>query len=201
MFKKSALIIVTIFIFVSSAHASMTGIGFGVHGGMVSGYNNLTLEQSIKAAYGNFSLKKNMPDVGIHLIIGTLRVVTIDGSVDYGWKKLGVFSGLSLNYSTLSATAALRASLPLGPIKPYAGAGLGVYRNVYSLTGDQLNGVAIILPADETKVGYLAKGGVEVNIPMFPLTPFAEFRYNHIPTKGNATHYYQVLGGVTFNLP
>jgi opacity protein-like surface antigen len=198
MLRKLASVIAPILILISSSHASLTGLGIGVHGGLVSSYNNLTLEQSIRAANSNFSLKKNMPDVGIHLIVGTLRIVTLDGSLDYGWKKLAVVSGISLNYSTLSATAAVRVLFPLAAVKPYVGAGIGLYRNVYSLSGSQ---GAIILPANDTKVGYLAKGGVEVNIPLFPLTPFAEFRYNHVPTRGHVTHYYQVLGGITFNLP
>ncbi len=201
MFKKTIPLMAMIIVIASSSYAGMTGLGFGIHGGMVSGYNNLTLEQSVKDAYGGFSLKTSMPDIGFHLIVGTLRVVTVDGSIDYGWKKAEIYQGLSLTYSTLSATAAVRGSIPLAVVSPYAGVGLGLYRNAYSLSGGPLNHEVIVLPSKETKVGYLVKGGVNVNIPLFPFTPFAEFRYNHIPTSGKATHFYQVLAGITLNLP
>jgi opacity protein-like surface antigen len=201
MSKKVIPIIALTLVFFSSANAGLTGIGFGIHGGIISSYNNLTLEQSIQAVYGDFSIEKNMPDLGFHVVISTLRIVTFDGSFDYGWKKLAVFNGLDLTYSTLSATASVRAQMTLSMIKPYVGAGTGFYRNAYSLSGEQLNGGVIVLPADETKVGYLVKGGIELNIPMSPLTPFAEFRYNHVPTSGKATHFYQALAGLTLNLP
>jgi opacity protein-like surface antigen len=201
MSKKAFSVIAMILLLASSGHAGLTGIGFGVHGGVISGYNNLTLEESVKAAFGDFSLEKNMPDLGIHVVISTLRIVTFDGSFDYGWKKLAVFDGLDLTYSTLSATASVRGAMSLAILKPYVGAGLGLYRNAYSLSGGQLNGAVIVLPADETKVGYLVKAGLELNIPLSPITPFGEFRYNHIPTTGKATHYYQLLAGLTLNLP
>jgi opacity protein-like surface antigen len=200
MLKKAIPIIALILTLVSSGHTSLTGIGFGIHGGTISAYNNLTLEQSIKTIFNDFTLKKNMPDIGIHLKISTLRIITFDGSFDYGWQKLAVFQDLKLSYSTLSATACARGSISLGILKPYAGVGVGLYRNAYSISGGQLN-YPIVLPADETKVGYLVKGGIELGIPMFPLTPFGEFRYNQIPTSGKATHYYQLLAGITLNLP
>lgn len=199
---RKTLIILAVLLSSANSYASLTGICFGVHGGIVSGYNNLTLEQSIKVVNSNFSLKNNMPDLGVHVIIGTLRIITIDGSVDYGWKKVAAMQGVNLTYSTLSATASIRGSIPLAILSPYVGVGAGFYRNAYSLSVSGYSyQVVIPLPSNETKVGYLLKGGVEVHVPLFPLTPFAEFRYNHIPTSGKATHYYQALAGVTLNLP
>jgi hypothetical protein len=142
-----------------------------------------------------------MPDLGVHVIIGTLRIITIDGSVDYGWKKVVAIQGVDLTYSTLSATASVRGSIPLAILSPYGGVGAGFYINAYSLSGGPLNNKIIVIPANATKIGYLLKGGVEVHVSLFPLTPFAEFRYNHVPTRGEATHYYQALAGVTLNLP
>ncbi len=202
MLRKAIPVIVMTIMLASSGQAGLTGIGFGVHGGLISSYNNSTLEQSVKVAFGDFSLPKNMPDLGVHVVISTLRIVTFDGSFDYGWKKLAVFNGIDLSYSTLAASACVRTGFSLAILKPYAGAGLGFYRNAYSISGEQLNTpVPIMLPADETKVGYLVKAGLELNIPLSPITPFGEFRYNHVPTTGKATHYYQLLAGLTLNLP
>lgn len=185
----------------SAANAGVTGLGFGIHGGIVSGYNNFTLEESVKDAYRNltdFSLSKNMTDVGIHINIGTLRIVDLDGSLDYAWNKQTVYQDISLTYSILAAVASVRKSIPVGPIAPYAGVGLGLYRSAYSIGNGS---VVIVLPENGTKVGYHVKGGVGLNIPMFPIKPFAEFKYNQIQTSGKATKYYQLLAGLTFELP
>jgi len=198
---KKALTLGALLLVSANAQASLTGIGFGIHGGTISGYNNLTLEQSVKAAYSDFSLNKNMPDIGFHVVVSTLRIVTIDGSLDYGWKKVDVFQGLNLTYSTLSATASVRGTIPLVILGPYVGVGVGLYKNAYTLSGGPLGHNVIVLPANQAKIGYLLKAGVDVHIPLIPLTPFAEFRYNHIPTSGNSTHYYQALAGLTLNLP
>jgi hypothetical protein len=58
---RKRLIILGILISSTNVYAGLTGIGFGVHGGIVSGYNNLTLEQSVKDSVDNFSLKKTCP--------------------------------------------------------------------------------------------------------------------------------------------
>jgi opacity protein-like surface antigen len=185
----------------SVANAGLTGIGFGIHGGVVSGYNNLTLENSVKDAYRDvtdFSLSKNMADIGFHIDIGTLRVIDIEGAFDYGWKKQKVYQDVSLTYSMLSATAGLKKSLLMGPVKPYVGIGAGLYKSAYSIDNGS---VVVILPDNETKTGYYAKGGVGFSFPMFPIKPFAEFKYNQVQTSGKATKYYQILAGLTFELP
>lgn len=184
-----------------AAYAGVTGFGFGIHGGIVSGYNNLTLENSVKDAYQeitDFSLSKNMADIGFHINIGTLRVIDIEGSFDYGWKKQKVYQDISLTYSILSATAGLKKSLLMGPVSPYVGAGGGLYKSAYSIDNGS---VVVVLPDDETKTGFYLKGGLGLSIPMFPLKPFAEFKYNQIQTSGKATKYYQILAGLTFELP
>lgn len=198
---RKLLVIVIVALIYPMANAGVTGIGFGIHGGIVSGYNNETLENSVKDAYSDitdFSLSKNMADLGFDINIGTLRVIDIEGSFDYGWKKQKVYQDISLTYSMLSATAGLKKSLLIGPISPFVGAGAGLYRSAYSIGNGS---VIVVLPDNETKTGYYVKGGLGLNIPMFPLKPFAEFKYNQVQTSGKATKYYQILAGLTFELP
>lgn len=185
----------------SSAYAGVTGLGFGIHGGVVSGYNNLTLEESVKDAYRNltdFSLSKNMTDVGIHLNINTLRIVQLDANVDYAWKTQKVYQNVDLTYSTLAVTGTVRKSISLAILNPYAGVGLGLYRSAYSIKSGP---VTVVLPSDQTKLGYHAKAGVELNIPVLPLTPYAEFRYHIIQTAKHSTKFYAVVAGLTLDLP
>ena len=195
------LAIATLILLCPAAYAGITGLGFGVHGGIVSGYNNETLEQSVKDAFQNFtdfSLSKEMTGIGAHVKVGTLRVIDLDGSLDYAWKKQNVYQDYDLTYSIFSAAASVRKSIPIGILGPYVGAGVGFYRSAYSISNGS---VTVVLPSNETKVGYHVKGGLEFNIPVFPLTPFAEFKYNQIQTSGEATKFYQVFAGLTFDLP
>jgi opacity protein-like surface antigen len=198
---KKALVVSMLLWLCPAAYAGITGLGFGVHGGIVSGYNNKTLEQSVKDAFQSFtdfSLSKNMTGIGVHVKVGTLRIIDLDGSLDYAWKKQTVYQDIDLTYSIFSATASVRKSIPVGPLGPYIGAGLGLYRSAYSISSGS---VMVVLPSDETKVGYHVKGGLELNIPMFPLTPFAEFRYSQIQASGEAVKYQQIFAGLTLNLP
>jgi opacity protein-like surface antigen len=184
-----------------SAHAGITGLGFGIHGGLISNYDNPPLEQGLNDAFQDsidFSFSKDMTNIGAHLIIGTLRVIEFDVNLDYIWKSQAVYQDVELRYSVFAATAAIRKSFSIGILSPYAGAGLGLYRSAYSLKSENY---IIVLPSDETKLGYLLKGGLELNIPMFPLTPYAEFKYNHVKTSDDAIKFYQIIAGLTLNLP
>jgi opacity protein-like surface antigen len=184
-----------------AAHAGVTGLGFGIHGGIVSGYDNPTLEQSVKDAFQSltdFSLSKDMTNVGIHLKVGTLRVIDLNASLDYTWKSQNIYQDIDLTYSVVSGSASIEKSLSIGILSPYAGIGLGLYRSAYSMSNSD---VIVVLPSDETNIGYHVKGGLELNFPIFPLTPFAEFRYNQVQTSDEPTKFYQLTAGLTFNLP
>lgn len=185
-----------------AAFAGLSGIGIGVHGGIVSGYDNPTLENSIIAdpLFSGFELSKGMYDIGAHVNIGTLRIIEFDGNIDYAWKKQEVISGVDLTFSDFSITVAVRKSVTLGVLKPYVGVGAGLHATAFSLdVGGQT--VGVVLPENESKVGYLAKVGTELNIPLFPLTPYGEWRYNTIQTSGKATKYSSIIFGLTLDLP
>jgi opacity protein-like surface antigen len=185
---------------VSSALAGVSGLGIGVHGGLVSGYDNPILEESFLSDFPGFELTNDMYDIGAHLNIGTFRVIEFDVNLDYAWKKQEVASGIDLTFSDFSISGSVRKSLPLGVLKPYAGAGLGLHVIAYSLdVGGQV--VGVVLPDNESKSGFLFKAGLELNIPVFPLTPYGEYRYNIIQTTGKSTKYSSIIFGVTLDLP
>jgi len=198
----SRILAITLTVLIApAAHAGVTGLGFGIHGGIVSGYDNPTLEQSVKDAFQSltdFSLSKDMTNVGIHLKVGALRVIDLDGSLDYTWKKQNVYQDIDLTYSLVSASASIKKSFSIGILGPYAGAGVGLYRSAYSVSNAS---IIVVLPSNETNIGYHVKAGLELNFPMFPLTPYAEFRYNQVQTSNEPTKFYQLTGGLTFNLP
>lgn len=139
-----------------------------------------------------------MYDLGAHINIGTLRVIEIDAELDYAWKKQEIASGVNLSFSDFSVTGSIRKTIKLGLLNPYAGVGIGLHRVAYSLN---VGGIGIILPDNQSKTGYLIKAGVELDLPVFPLTPYAEWKYNVIQTADKSTKYTMLLIGLTLDLP
>ncbi len=199
---KKLIIIAIVSALTPNASAGLSGLGFGVHGGIVSGYDNPGLEEGLLAEplFAGFELTSDMYDIGAHLNIGTFRVIEFDANIDYAWKKQEVISGVDLTLSDISVTASVRKSIKLGVVKPYLGVGGGIHVVAYSLAlGGQV--VGVVLPDNESKTGYLLKAGAEFDIPLFPLTPYGEWRYNVIQTSGKSTKYSSIIFGITLDLP
>ena len=196
---KKLILIVIMAITASGANAGLSGLGIGIHGGIVSGYDNPVLEDSLVQQYTSIDFSGNMTNIGMHVDIGTLRIIEFDGSLDYAWKKQEVVQGIDLTFSDISVSASVKKSFPLAIVKPYAGAGLGIHALAYSI---EANGQPVaVLPENETKIGYHVKAGVALNIPVFPLTPFAEWKYNIIQTTDESTKYNSINVGITLDLP
>jgi opacity protein-like surface antigen len=188
-----------LFLLVGSEAGAITGLGFGVRGGVIQGYQNDKLND---IPTGKDDWLENMPMVGVHLKIGTLRIIHLEASVEYAWKKQDIdLIGLgktefSINDLSLNGTAKYMFSLIA--IKPYVGAGVGVHRLAYGIS---LDDQSVPIPEDENKLGYHVVGGVLLSPPATPLELMAEARYTRIQTGGASTKYATFLAGITFNLP
>lgn len=197
---RNVLLVVALVLAGSRAFAGLSGLGLGIHGGVVSGYDNPALKEGIPLDSLGIDLSEKMTDIGAHLKIGTFRIVGFDLNIDYAWKKQEIVSGIDLRFSDFSITASVRKSIALAALKPYIGVGVGQHWMAYSIElGDQVIGV--VLPEDESKVGYHFKAGVDLDFPVFPLTPYGEWRYNIIQTAGESTKYTVLLVGITLDLP
>jgi len=130
--KKITLIVAFVFV-VPSAYAGLTGIGIGIHGGIVSGYDNPVLEDSLIQEYPAMDFADNMTNIGMHVDIGTLRIIEFDGSIDYSWKKHEIIQGVDLTFSDISVSGSVKKSFPLAVLKPYAGVGIGIHALVIIL--------------------------------------------------------------------
>ena len=170
-----------IFMFIApAAFAGLTNIGIGIHGGVISGYDNPVLEDTLVRQYTQIDFSGNMNNLGMHVNIGTLRIIEFDGSLDYAWKKHEITQGVKLTFSDISISGSVIKPFPVAVLKPYIGAGVGIHALAYSLeTSGQPTAV---LPSNESKLGYHLKVGVALNLPLFPLTPSAEWKYNIIQT-------------------
>ena len=204
MNKKFFLLCVLLFAVLSGQAWGLTGLGFGVRGGMIQNYKNDNLDL-IPTESDDWL--KDMPVVGVHVKVGTLPVIDLEGSVEYAWKKktitvinpLGGDPGeaeFSLSDLSLNATAKYMFSVPA--LKPYLGAGLGLHRLVYGISHQDFS---IAIPEDQNKLGIHVVGGLLLSLPASPVEFFAEARFTSIQTEGEATRYTTILGGLTFNLP
>lgn len=199
MIKKLVFVLVFSVLTTGSEAWAITGLGIGVRGGIVQGYRNDNLN-SIPT--GEEDWLENMPMVGAHLKVGTLRIIHLEASVEYAWKEQDiVLTGLgktkfSVNDLSLNATAKYMFSF--AALKPYVGAGAGVHKIAYGVSTDAYS---VYIPEDESKTGFHGVGGVILSPPVFPLEFMAEAKYTTVQTEGASTRYATFLVGLTYKLP
>jgi opacity protein-like surface antigen len=177
---------------------AITGLGIGVRGGLIQNYKNSNLDSLPTQK----DFLKNMSLVGVHLKIGTLRIIHLEASMEYAWKKKEIIledkikADFTINDFSVNATAKYIFSFPI--IKPYAGAGVGLHRLVYKVSKGSYS---MYLPENQNRLGFHGVGGLLLKFPTVPFELFGEGRYTIIQTKDKATKYTTILAGLTFNLP
>lgn len=197
--KKTLTLCVFLFVLFGNQAWGLTGLGFGVRGGMILDYKNDNLNL---IPTQDQDWLKEMPVVGVHLKIGTLRVVHLEASVEYAWKETEIVlndftkTEFSVNDLSINATAKYIFAVPV--LKPYAGAGLGIHRLIYGISNKDYD---IFIPEDQNKMGFHVVGGILLSFPASPIELFAEARLTSIQTEGESTRYTAILGGLTFKLP
>lgn len=216
MLRKS-IYVIAIFMLVTSLTISKAqaapGLGFGVHGGVITGYNNETLRESIRQSFSDlsdFNLQKDMTDFGLHLDMNSFHIIAFDVTGDYMWRTQNIAftsggnrrSG-SFRYGDASITGDVKATLPLAVIMPYVGIGLGVHRAIFSST---IGDVTAILPSDQTLFAWDGLVGFAISAPTLPINPYAEWRYTSVEAPNARVagvaaarlKYQSFLVGVTF---
>ena len=198
--KKGCLLlwIFSLLLFGSEAWG-ITGLGIGIKGGVIQNYKNDNLN---RIPTQNQDWLKEMPLVGVHLKIGTLRIIHLEASIEYAWKEKEIVldnvirAEFSVNDLSLNGTAKYMFSFPV--LKPYLGAGVGIHRLVYGISNDDYS---VYVPEDQNRIGFHGVGGFLLSFPASPLELLAEVRYTSIQTQNEPTRYTTFLAGLTFNLP
>jgi hypothetical protein len=177
---------------------AITGLGIGVRGGLIQNYKN----SNLNSLPTQKDFVKGMTMAGVHLKIGTLRIIHLEASVEYAWKKKEIIledeikADFTINDLSLNATAKYIFSFPI--IKPYVGGGAGLHRWVYKVSKGSYS---MYLPENQNRLGFHGVGGLLLKFPAIPFELFGEGRYTVIQTKDKATRYTTILAGLTFNLP
>ncbi len=187
----------------------LTGIGLGVHAGRLSNFDYEPLADSLERAAALFGWEKStldddMTTIGVHLDVGTFQVIEITGNVDYTWKKTELSPDVDFRLSVFSYGAGVRKKFLQSIIKPFIGAGVGIHRLASSFESsyspaDRITVIAMI-PENQSKIGYYVAAGLSLEIPMLPLKPYGEYRYNMINTRDESTKFGTLIIGVTLGM-
>jgi opacity protein-like surface antigen len=186
-------------LFTASQTWAITGLGIGVRGGVIQGYKCDNLNS---LPTGKKDWLQDMPMIGAHLKVGTLRVIQLEASLEYAWKEQNltlpgsVRAKFSINDLSVNGTVKYMLSLPA--IKPYVGAGAGIHRLAYGISNHEFS---VYIPEDQSKLGLHVVGGVLLSVPVVPLELMAEARYTRVQTAEASTRYATFLAGLTYKLP
>jgi opacity protein-like surface antigen len=193
--KRLLLILVLLAVAAVPSHA-ITGISLGARAGL--GWN---FEPGGLTVPG-VEFDDKATDIGAQVKITTLPIVDFIFAADYIWKKKDYEIGgtdLELKISDFALTASVIKSFNFPVISPYAGGGIGNHHLSfqYTLVG---NLAGLEVPGSTTELGYHVMAGVDVNIPMFPLSLTGEYRHYWVDTE-ERTKFHTVTVGANFKLP
>ena len=200
--KRTLLVVLIVVCFSLPAYA-ITGLGLGIHGGVSNGYSYESLDDCLAVVAeslgiaGELKFDQELIIVGVHLKVGTLPVIDFDLFADYGFASKDISSQVKLKLHDFSIGATAKKMFGATLFKPYIGAGAALHAMAYEFETDL--GTPLPIPDNESILGFHFLGGVELDFPIFPLTPYAEGRYNIITTSGDKTKYFQLSGGLTMN--
>jgi opacity protein-like surface antigen len=181
---------------------AILGLGFGIHGGVATGYKYDALNDTLQALAGNYGwapdikFDDKLTTIGLHVDVGTLPIIDITAFGDYAWKSKDIGGDYSIKVHDLSFGATIKKKFGTMIIKPYVGVGGAMHGIAYTFK-QKSSGTELPFLSDETKFGFHFAGGVELSLPVFPVAPFAEGRYNIISTSEKSTKYFLIVGGVT----
>lgn len=225
--KASFIAIVVVFFTVTSGRA-ITGLGFGVHGGM-SNYRGDVFRFDIGDETFESGDVGSSIQYGGHVKVGTLPLVDLYLNVDYfskkefytysfeyGDPKNPVEYTRKIDFRDLSISLDGKVNLyspPLSPVALYVGGGIGSHL----LNTEIAEELPTEVPTDfqETFDFFKDNGrfdihglvGVKVNPPVMPLEFYLEGRFALLKTKDedkgrkDDLQALSVIGGATFNLP
>ena len=189
--RKLALLSALMVGFCFSSSFAVKGIGFGVRGGYVSGYDNPNL-------IGTTGEIDKLQMLGFHVQLGFIPVIDVGASAEYAWKsENNIFPNVDVTYGDFSLNGNVTYSFPVPVVKPYLGLGAGVHRLAYTWKSD--TGTAGYAD-DQTTMSYQGLVGVSLGAPTIPVTFFIEGRYTSLQTDPDKTNYTTIMGGVTFGL-
>ncbi|MBN2227111.1 MAG: porin family protein [candidate division Zixibacteria bacterium] len=191
---------ITLFLLALAAPSfALSGISIGIKGGLASYNDEVFTAPEVE--------DNDMNLVGGQIKISSLPIINLVVSGEYMWKSESIGYGterfdLDQHDFALSATALYPIKMKI--ISPFAGAGITNHNIGFDYSVPQslsLEENGIVIPGSDNRLGYHLIGGVDVDIPAFPVSLTAEYRQNWIDTDYDTVKYYSISVGANFKLP
>ena len=196
---RKLLILLAVTLMASPAFA-ISGLSIGVRGGWVNNYEQAGL------SLGDYKADQ-MNLFGAQVRFASLPMVNLIVFGDYAWKNKDYdFAGqnFQLKMHDLSFGASLVYPLKLKVVSPFVGGGVSSHNLSFDYVKPlalSLDDEGISVPESMTRLGYHLVGGVNINLPAFPIGFSAEYRWNWIDTPGEVTDFTSLVLGLNYNLP
>ncbi len=179
--------------------SALTGLGLGIRGGIVTGFENKALDRVVQLVDSTAALDSKMTMLGAHLKIGTLPVLDFEFAGEVAWHKTQLTNKLDFTVADVGLIGSAKYNFNTPMVRPYIGAGVGLHIIVYAVDVYDLM-IIIPEPDTETKLAYHGLGGLSFRPPAFPLEFFVEGKYTYVTTRDEPTKYATIFLGATLNL-
>ena len=179
---------------------ALTGVSFGIKGGLLTDYDQPSLtapsEDNNNMALGGLTVKFN-----------SLPMVNVIVSGEYAWKTYS-YTAIDGNFDLkardllFSASAVYPFELPFAT--PYVGGGLATHSLGYDVSIPDswtLSEEDLGVPGTETRMGYHLMAGFDVGLPTIPLKLNAEYRLNWVDMPAETAKVNSFSIGLLFSLP
>jgi hypothetical protein len=206
------LIIVSLVVAAMAIPASaITGLGFGIHAGQTVGYSYDLLDNQLGQIADSLGLMEDLTfneeltTIGAHVKVATLPIIDFFVFGDYSWKKKNLTQGLDFRISDFAVGVSAKKIFGAALLKPFVGVGGELHHLAYSLEADDsysgsLPADVLPIPDNQSKMGFHVLAGAELNFPIFPIDPYAQYKYTWITTEDKTTKYGLIEVGLTFSL-
>jgi len=202
---KKLMLITCLVLVIQIPAYGILGLGIGLHGGTTSGYEYKVLDGIVDEIATELQLgditefDSQLTVIGGHLKLATIPFIDFSGFVDYAWTSKDIGPDVKFKLHDLSIGISAKKLFGVAIVKPYIGAGGALHALAYSIETDLINATFPVPDEKQSKFGMHFIGGVELDFPVFPLTPYLEGQYNIITTDEESTKYVMINGGLTMN--
>ncbi len=196
---KKLLIVMFCLAFAAPSFA-LTGVSFGVKGGLLTNYDQPSLSTPSED-------NSNMALGGLQVRFSSIPMFDVIVSGEYAWRSDSYsILGETVDFKTrdllFSASAVYPFELPFAT--PYFGAGLATHNVGFDVDYPAtwaLADEAESISTTETRMGYHLMTGFEIGLPAFPLKLNAEYRLNWIDMPYETAKVNTFTAGLVFSLP
>jgi hypothetical protein len=177
---------------------AITGLGIGLKAGVVSDYENPNLKLE------DFEFD-NLKYFG-GFVVWHSPYLAFEVGAEYYWDQveldiLGERREVEARDFFVGVTGKYHFAFPV--IKPFLGAGIAAHNFTFEYQGPlgEFEDVTMVVPDDETYLGFHLVVGAKLTAPILPVDIFVEGKIGRVNTDPDDTEFTVFCGGIILNLP